>query len=102
VDGSGLFSRWWDYIRALAALKVTDSEETFQDQIQDPQQKDDNRDLVDAVHHPDVDVRRTGRIFPAEEISAYFTKGKKLFPSAFLPCIFSVRCFHVNTLLNDR
>jgi len=46
-------------------------------QEHDPQQEYNNGDLVDAVHHLDVDVGWAVGIFLAEEIVAYFAQGKE-------------------------
>lgn len=64
----------------LSSGAANPSQESFQDQIEHSQQEDDNGDLVDAVHHPDIDVQRTGRIFFAKEVAADLAEGKKLLP----------------------
>jgi hypothetical protein len=76
-------------------------EEFSQDDINYSQQKDDYRNLVDAVHHSDIDVRWPGRVLPAEEITSDFPQIKELLypfligPIILIHTIF-VLLFHFN------
>jgi hypothetical protein len=47
-------------------------EESLQNNKNDPQQKYDNGDLVDTVHHFNIDITGSGRVFPSEKITTYF------------------------------
>jgi hypothetical protein len=57
---------------------MSTSEQSFQDQENDTQQKNDNGDFIDTVHHLDIDVAWTRGIFLPEKISPHLTKGEKL------------------------
>jgi hypothetical protein len=57
---------------------------SFKDEKDDPQQENDDRDLVYSMHHPDIDVVRSGGVFLPEKITTHFTKGKKLLQSPLL------------------
>jgi hypothetical protein len=59
-------------------------EKPFQDDVEHTQQKNNDGDLVDTVHHPDVNVNWSVWVFSAEEISPNFAQRKKFFQSAFL------------------
>jgi hypothetical protein len=71
------------------------SEYALEYKVKDPEQEDDNRDLVDTVHHSDINVGRPGRIFLSEKIATHLTERKKLFPASFLFLVICVMCFHV-------
>jgi hypothetical protein len=70
----------------------------FYDQLENQEQhseeKNHDRDLVDPVHHAQIDVRRTIRILLSKEISSHLAKTEEFFPSAagFL-LSFNVRFF---------
>jgi hypothetical protein len=49
------------------------SEQPFDDKENNRQQEYDNGDLVDPVHHLDIDIGRPIRILPPKEISANFS-----------------------------
>jgi len=56
----------------------------LQYQIDHPQQKHHNRDLINPVHHLNVDVGRTCGILSPEEISSNLSQRKELFPASLL------------------
>ena len=51
-------------------------QESLQDQVDHPQQEDNDRDLVDAVHHFEVDIGGAGRVLLAEEVTADLAEGE--------------------------
>lgn len=50
------------------------SEYALEYEVKDPEQEDDNRDLVDTVHHSDINVGRPGRVFLSEKIATHLTE----------------------------
>lgn len=72
------------------------SEELLEYYEDDPEEEDYDRDLVDAMHHFDVDIRRPGWVLFSEKIASYFTKGEEVPESALPICFFS---FHVQSEL---
>ena len=57
-------------------------------------QEDDNRYLVDTVHHPDIEVGRTGGIFLAEEITTHLSEGEEGLQPAFFSGMIWLLCLH--------
>jgi hypothetical protein len=53
------------------------SKETLSDQIYYSEQKNDNGNLINTMHHLDVNVGRTIRIFLPEKIATHLSHRKK-------------------------
>jgi len=87
-----------DYIAKDAANlrnRLDPLEKAFQDQIKYSEQEYYDRYLINAMHHPNIDVGGTGRILFPKEVATYFTERKELFPPAFFLLIICVMCFHI-------
>ena len=52
--------------------------ETFDHDKDYPKEKDNDGKFIDPMHDPDVNINGTVGILLAEEITSYFTQGKKL------------------------
>jgi len=54
----------------------------FEEKVNNAEQEDNNRDLVDAMHHPDVDVAGSFGVFSPEEITEDFVYLKEFAKAA--------------------
>ena len=81
------------FAKASAGKQSFLPKQQLPNQEENPQQEYNDGDLVDAVHHFDVDVAGAGRIFFAEKIAAYFSQLEKIFP-AFLRLRGGCSLFH--------
>lgn len=77
-------------------------QQSFQDKVDHPDEKYDNGDLVNPVHHFDVDIGWSCRVFLAEEISAHFPQGEELLPTFFFFRVSSLMCVHNGVCLSYR
>ena len=75
------------------------SENTFKDQKNYTQQKDDDRYPIDSMHHLNIYIRWSRWILSSEKIATHFAQRKELLPSPFLVFHMLV-LFHITDLQN--
>lgn len=52
--------------------------ETLDDNEDYPQEEYDDGDLVDPMHHPDIDVGRSRRVMLSKEVAPHLSKRKEM------------------------
>lgn len=57
---------------------MSNLEKMFDDQKDNAQQKYNNRNFIDTMHHPQIKVDMPVRIFFTKEIAKHLPQGKKL------------------------
>lgn len=81
----------------VAQRALSPQQKMFHQEIDHTDKENNDRDLVDAVHHFDVDIGGARRILFPEKISPDFPEGKK-FPHMSSLLLFSIMFvrFHIN------